>query len=228
MLALFVSAQPGLADIKTEKFVGSFEATGAAISESVSTSFIQANVIIDTNSVSRNEIIASGNANNGLVLINQNSGSVNNQANVVTLALAKFDGASVADLSAYTAHKITGNELTTIGGSRTNIIVDSFNNTTGVVAVNQSAGNLNSQTNVIKIGFGSSALGSNATSMTDSALGAVVSDNKDTRVGTTTKSDSIAGSFNGFSGVATVTQSSGDGNAISNVTSIGISIAGAP
>ena len=216
----------GSAKADEDKLSLAFESTGAAISESVASSFVDANVVINVDAVSRNQIVRSGNENQGLVLINQNSGNVNNQANVVTLALARFDGSAVSDLSAYTAHRISDNVVTVFGGTRTNQIVDSFNGTNGVVAVNQSAGNLNSQVNVIKIGFGVSVIGSSAKSVSDTALGAVVSGNTDTRDGKTIKSDTITGSFKGFSGVAAVTQSSGDGNAISNVTSIGITVVG--
>lgn len=212
----------GSAQADEESITLAFESTGAAISESAASSFVDANVVINVDAVSRTEIVQSGNGSQGLVLINQNSGNVNNQANVVSLALAKFDGSSVSDLSAYTAHRITNNVVSIYGGVRSNQIIDSFNGANGVVAVNQSAGNLNSQINVIKIGFGVSIIGASAKSVSDTALGAVVSGNTDTRDGKTIKSDTITGSFNGFSGVAAVTQSSGDGNAISNVTSIGI------
>ena len=95
-----------------------------------------------------------------------------------------------------------------------NFTLEIDNNAQGYFQVNQNSGNLNAQLNVGAVSLGA-GLGDAFAILNDSSLGGVVSNNTYNTTNTTSKADAINGGFDGFRGVAQITQSSGDGNAVS-------------
>jgi hypothetical protein len=82
----------------------------------------------------------------GIVGVNQSTGNMNNQLNNVAVAVGLGDvpvALSEADLGQATA----GNQVYSLGVVKTDTIVTSVNMNHGIVGVNQSAGNMDSQMN---------------------------------------------------------------------------------
>ncbi len=184
----------------------------------------QDNTVVDFHSIRHNSVTASFNHNAGLVLFNQDSGNNNNQANIQSFVLGNLADVSVVDLATLGAHLSTNNTTITVGGTRSNTISGSFRHTSGVVTVNQTSGNLNAQVNLFQFGLGI-AKGPGAIALDDTTLAAVTSKNTGSDDKTTSKRDAITGnSFDKFTGVAQVTQSSGDQNAILNATTVSVTV----
>lgn len=160
-------------------------------------------------------ISGSGIETKGILTVNQASGDVNNQANVYALALV--DGESVfLRMSIARSVRLTGNTLITGGGLQENRIESSFGDSVGILGVNQSAGNLNQQANMMVLGGGLSKSPKLA-AVGDSDLEAVSAYNTLIPFGPeTVHSDVITGSFDGFQGIAQVSQTSGDLNIVGN------------
>jgi hypothetical protein len=103
--------------------------------------------------------------NTGITNVNQSSGNMNNQVNMVSLAVGLVGtvtddtGAEVprggplvalaeADLGQYSANN-TVNEINTVKGD---LMVNSVKANSGITQVNQTTGNFNNQANVVAIG----------------------------------------------------------------------------
>jgi hypothetical protein len=162
----------------------------------------------------------SGNNDQGIVGVNQEAGLLNNQANVRAIAVA-LNGQQVQILNLDVVQVSKDNTVTIPGSNHEDHITDSFTGTSGVVGINQSAGSLNQEANVLVVGIGAT-LGSNVTVMGDSTLSSESSNNTVTTNGTGTRTDTISNSFANFNGIAQVTQSSGDLNMISNRIAISV------
>lgn len=89
------------------------------------------------------------NGNTGVINVNQNSGNMNNQSNAVAAAvgLGAVFALSEADLGQETSHNHV-DELSTVKHAT---ITGSINGNSGIVNVNQSAGNMNNQGNVVSV-----------------------------------------------------------------------------
>ncbi|TKB95666.1 MAG: hypothetical protein E8D41_00475 [Nitrospira sp.] len=157
--------------------------------------------------------------NRGIIGANQNSGNLNNQANVHVIAHNSV-GPTIQLEHAAIEQRLEENTIVTSGTAREDRIQDSFGGTVGIVGINQSAGNLNNQANVIVITLG---MGSEFVPLEDSSLGAVNSGNKLIPGPPGPKSDVILDSFAGFRGLAQVSQSAGDLNSVSNKMNISFS-----
>jgi hypothetical protein len=119
---------------------------------------------VDTvNLIFRNaDITDSFNDNTGVVGFNQSPGNMNNQVNLVSLAIAITDtgvALSEADLGQFNIRN-TVQESDSLGASDPNIGINksavmagSLNGNTGIVGVNQSAGNMANQANVASLAF---------------------------------------------------------------------------
>lgn len=193
--------------------------TGGAESSALVTQSLIGNTVTVPNYDTSVGFEGSGNNDQGIVDVNQESGLLNNQANVRAIALV-LNGQQFQTLDLDVQQVRKDNNLTVTGGNRETHITDSFIGTTGIVGINQSAGNLNQEANVLAVSIGAT-LGSNVTAMGDATLGSVSSNNTLTSSGTGTHTDTISNSFTNFTGIAQVTQSSGDLNMIGN--RIGIS-----
>jgi hypothetical protein len=93
-------------------------------------------------------ISGSINSNTGVVQFNQNSGNVNNQHNIIAMAV----GPAAVALNEVALGQVNANLRAEDNNSpRLASIVESINSNTGVVQVNQNVGTLNNQTNIISI-----------------------------------------------------------------------------
>jgi hypothetical protein len=122
---------------------------------------------VDTvNLIFRNaDITDSFNDNTGVVGFNQSPGNMNNQVNLVSLAIALTDSGvalSEADLGQWNQFNIVeesdsvgfaGDGRDIIGIQKSATITGSLNGNTGIAGVNQSAGNMANQANVVSMAF---------------------------------------------------------------------------
>jgi hypothetical protein len=155
--------------------------------------------------------------NRGIVGANQNTGNLNNQANVQVIAHVS-DGPTIRLGDATVEQRLVDNTIVTSGAARQDRLENSFGGTVGIVGINQSAGNLNNQANVVVLTLGE---GAGVVALEDSTLGKVNTGNNKLISGPAgPKSDVIVGSFAGFRGLAQVSQSAGDLNSISNTMNV--------
>lgn len=154
--------------------------------------------------------------NRGIIGANQNTGNLNNQANVQVIAHVA-GGPTIRLGEATVEQRLVDNTIVTSGVAREDRIENSFGGTVGIVGINQSAGNLNNQANVVVLTLGK---GSGFVALEDSSLGKVNSGNKLIQGSPGPKADVITGSFAGFRGLAQVSQSAGDLNQISNTMNV--------
>jgi hypothetical protein len=183
------------------------------------------------------------NENTGVFGFNQDVGNMTNQGNVVSVAgIARLD--AVADSQAHADQKNQGNtsieferlrdtngDLIVITPSvtpsnfQTNkhaLILNSINDNTGVINVNQNAGNMNNQSNGVSAAIGIGAL----VALSDADLGQLNSGNYVHEV-ETVKVGTIQGSVNNNVGVVNVNQSTGNMNNQGNVVSLSAITSGA-
>lgn len=97
----------------------------------------------------RADIIDSVNNNAGIIQVNQNAGNMNNQSN--NLAMAVGFGSILALSEAALGQFNTGNQVIEVQTVKFDLIDGSINGNTGVVAVNQSVGNMNNQASALSI-----------------------------------------------------------------------------
>jgi len=159
----------------------------------------------------------------GISQMNQDAGVATNQANLVLITLGQGTGDWFQSISINTRQDVTGNTLVVEGGSRSNTIQNSFANAGGLVQINQNSGALNQQLNVAVVNIGS-FVGTGAVGLSDGSLSGYAANNQLTYNNAGPRSDIIDGSFSGFRGVAQISQSSGDGNAVTNATVIGVTV----
>lgn len=119
----------------------------------------EGNLVDTVNLLFRDAVIeASINGNQGIVNVNQSPGSMNNQANLVSLAVSFADGGvalSEADLGQVNSwNDVHESDATPVSGQNPLIginknadITGSINNNTGIIGVNQAAGNMANQAN---------------------------------------------------------------------------------
>jgi hypothetical protein len=163
----------------------------------------------------------------GILSVNQASGNINNQANVRVLAIADGEGL-VYDLSLATSARSIKNTVVVYGGEREDRISNSFGGAIGIVGVNQSAGNLNQQVNVLVLGIGV-ALGPEAITLGDATLGDISADNSLKSDGAGgSRADVITDALAGFRGIAQMSQSSGDLNAMGNRIGLSFTVVNGP
>jgi hypothetical protein len=184
---------------------------------------ILVNNVVNEQDVTHTSLVqGSFNDSAGIIGINQSTGSSNNQANVRAFAVAPGLGA-LQDAQADVTMEMHDNSITTSGGSLTAGIDHSFNNTAGVVAVNQVAGSLNEQANVLALSMGQSA-GQDSIILDDATLALVGTPDQNTANEDPNRPQhsSMTDSFNGFTGIAQVNQVAGDLNRVNNVMAVSI------
>ena len=162
---------------------------------------------------------SSFNGVDGVISINQAPGSMNNQGNSVSISFAK-DGADTLLRSASSFNQSSSENTLTAEGSTmsNNIKANAFNSLSGVIGINQSAGNLNSQNNIACISTG----GNPVVSLSPADLGMISGHNTVFETGVS-KIDTISSfAFEGVSGVISINQSSGNMNNQVNVVTISV------
>jgi hypothetical protein len=142
----------------------------------------------------------------GIVSINQSPGNNNNQGNLVSFAYVQANGdlALIASGGAEVLNR--DNVCDAADLTRTNVVEDNaFSDFSGMLQLNQSAGNLNNQNNILCIASGTNGV----VSLSDAALGQQVARNVVREVNVI-KHDVIANNaFCNVSGVISINQSSG-------------------
>jgi hypothetical protein len=199
---------------------GDFHPDGAAEAEALANVRNEDNTVDDnvggtsTNfGIERNALIkGSVNDNTGIVGVNQDVGNMVNQANIV--AVAATDTRSAFTDAQAAVDQINQNNFSRQeerfdrnDPDRTSVILGSVNNNSGIIGVNQNAGNMNNQTNAVALAVG---IGSQV-ALAESVLGQVNTGNRVFEV-ETFKEDRIAGSVNANTGIVGVNQSSGNMN----------------
>jgi hypothetical protein len=215
---VLMSANP--VEVDAENLAG-----GSAVSAgTIVTATISGNSVEESGASHRVSIESSFRGNTGIMSANQAAGTLNQQANVQVIAIGPGGETSLVTASSSGAADVIGNTIVTKDGERQTLIMNSFGGSTGLTAINQSAGHLNQQSNVATIAVGV-GLGEEALALGDSDLDALSSDNTADISGEHKRSDVIRGSFGGYTGVAQVTQSSGDGNIVRNNLTISVQVA---
>jgi len=174
-------------------------------------------------------IAGSFNGFTGIAQANQAAGSLNNQGNIVAVA-ATSAGAVTDSLTKETrdpkglSHTEvaveqvnTDNCLTSILVTHRDTISGSFNGFTGIGQVNQAAGFMNNQNNVVAIS--ANLDGPGLVALNDTFLTQQNAGNTATLVAVNYNA-TIEGSFNGFTGIGQVNQSPGSMNNQANIVSI--------
>jgi hypothetical protein len=215
---VLMSANP--AEAATENLSGG----SAASAGTTVTATISGNSVEESGASHRVRIESSFHGNTGIMSANQAAGTLNQQANVQVIAIGPGGETSLVAASSSGAADVIGNTIITKDGDRQTLIMNSFGGSTGLTAINQSAGHLNQQSNVATIAVGI-GLSGEALALGDSDLGSLSSDNTVDISGEHERSDVITGSFGGYMGVAQVTQSSGDGNIVRNNLTISVQVA---
>jgi len=181
----------------------------------------------------RDQIFNSGNENAGVLTINQAAGNMNNQGSAISIAVdvptppSETPGTETgfAEAQASVEQENLANLVESINILFREATIDgSLNDNTGVVHVNQSAGNMNNQANALSIAISFDA----GVALAESDLGQFNTANTvhETNVGTLEggepKLATITGSVNGNSGVVGVNQSAGNMANQANVVSFAV------
>jgi hypothetical protein len=180
------------------------------------------NYVAETSTVHESSLMASFQGFKGLGATNQAAGNLNNQGTYIGFAATGNNNALMTtDVTLATKHEnnslIAGNASyqATIGGQ-------AFKGATGIVAVNQVAGNMNSQLKAITV-----SLGNAAAVLNNSQLSQVNTNNNIQVQGPMTAKVSLDdGTFQDFKGVASVTQVAGNLNQVT--TSLRINVNSIP
>lgn len=202
------------------------ENAGAVLSSNALTEqVLSGNQVVDSVSERRARITGSFNDNTGLIGVNQSAGPLNNQANVVAVAFAGADVGALRLNDADVVQRLENNTLTT-SIDRLSVNVDnSFNNIVGILGLNQVAGSLNNQANVVALTFGGDA-GPAAQILSEAVLAQVGDENDNQLVENKPTENEIrtSNSFNNFTGVAQVSQTAGNFNQVANVLGISVNV----
>ncbi len=197
---------------------------GAAEADMIVTQTMVGNTVIGNNVSETVEMHGSFGATTGIMQINQDAGTLANQANVLALAIGGDAAGTFVDAFAAYAVIYAGNTVNIDGGSYKNSIDGSFNGSSGIAQVNQNTGALNNQVNGVAIGIGPSGSGG-MVALSDAVLSVYAADNEiDVDIEDEMETEnSLTNSFNGFSGIAQVNQISG-GVAVTAAQAININI----
>lgn len=173
--------------------------------EALGASVLMGNVLYEENVRSESIIRDSFNNNTGMMNVNQSSGSLNNQSIVRSIAIITNPDA-LNDVQAADAQVMSSNTVVSINSTTMDIIENSFNNDSGITAINQSSGNLNIQTDIIAM-----AIGGGLVAITDPEMDQVNASNilEEDNVN---RAEVISNSFNNYRGIVQIAQSAGNMN----------------
>ena len=167
------------------------------------------------------------NGNQGIVGVNQDVGNMANQANIVAFAtdVTSPTGSTFANSQADISQSNHDNFVWHVEGPFVGVppvdisatIDGSINDNTGVVGVNQNAGNMNNQTNSLALAVGPDAV----YALAEANLGQENAHNIVMELNTG-KADTITGSVNGNTGIVQVNQSVGNMNNQASAFSISV------
>jgi hypothetical protein len=159
--------------------------------------------------------------NSGIVQVNQNVGHINNQGNIVAIAVdVDEDGGTNGTKTSFTESQVVleqanlDSETLTDDSSINAYISGSINSNTGVVQFNQNSGNVNNQHNIIAMAVGPAAVALNEVALGQVNANLRAEDNNSPRLA------SIVESINSNTGVVQVNQNVGTLNNQTNIISI--------
>ena len=87
--------------------------------------------------------------NSGITMVNQAAGNVNNQANAISIAVSSSAGVALSD--AALGQFVTQTNVSEIDVSKRALTLNSIVGNSGITQVNQSAGVLGNQSNVVSL-----------------------------------------------------------------------------
>lgn len=154
-----------------------------------------------------------GNAASGIIQINQIAGLGGRQANLVAIAAAP-GGAALAEVISDGDRPDAADPFAAAAGPVA--LTNSFNAASGLVQVNQASGSGNAQANLLAAAFGGFA---DAQVVSDAGLGQATGSPAESPPPEGEGRITLGNSFEGFSGVAQVSQVSGHGNQTTNTIS---------
>ena len=223
---LGVLVSPGSASLEgaaaiAETYGGGYAADAVVVQGNTYNFVDQAGV----SNVSR--IDGSFNGTSGIAQVNQTTGSLDNQANVVAIAVGGTAEAGFGEASTTAGVVYKGNTVKVKDAVLGSHISNSFNNMAGIAQVNQSSGGLNNQHNVVAIGIGVDGA-ADFSALSDSALATETGGNEITVEGDFQAENSITNSFVGFSGIAQVNQVAGYGNTAAQTLSVTVNTINVP
>jgi hypothetical protein len=165
--------------------------------------------------------------NVGIVGVNQDSGNMNNQANAIAVAVVDVTGVGAFANPQAAAEQINTFNFVwevdpTIVLRKADYLINSVNNNTGIVGVNQSVGNMNNQGNAVAVAAGlvlTGDVGGVVIALAEADLGQVNAENIVLEQASQ-KLDWIQGSINNNHGITSVNQSAGNMNNQGNVVAI--------
>jgi hypothetical protein len=151
----------------------------------------------------------------GIGQVNQAAGSMNNQGNVVSAAVTNKEAAwANAEVIDYQLNDhLVFDPSDGKGDPFTDRIENSFNKFTGVGQANQAAGFANNQNNIVAIAFSTNGA---LVAESDVNLDQINVNNAVTDINVV-RTNTVTNSFNGFTGIGQVNQSSGNFNNQSNI-----------
>lgn len=124
--------------------------SGFADSIAAGTQIMTRNIVDTINIPFRDaNITRSINNNTGITAVNQAAGNINNQATAISIAFAGGNGVALSE--ALLGQVNTGNSVIESNVVKSTSITASINGNTGIVGVNQAAGNMANQSNVVSI-----------------------------------------------------------------------------
>jgi hypothetical protein len=179
--------------------------------------FNSVNYLLSWTGLYTDDITNSFNGFIGIGQANQAAGYMNNQGNIVAAAVVTNVLETAAMLESAVEQTNYLNLLTTDFDISLATITDSFNDFTGIGQANQSPGHMNNQNNVVAISAGIGIVGvvaSNETYLSQSNTLGVVDANFALNTNT------VSGSFSGFTGIGQVNQSAGSLNNQANVVTV--------
>ena len=185
-------------------------------------SYITGNYMEETSALHESSLMSSFQGFKGLGATNQAAGNLNNQGTYIGFAMSGSNNALMtADVTLAT--RLENNTLVTRSAVyRATIGRQAFRGATGIVAVNQVAGNMNSQLKAITVNMGNAAAVLNS-----SQLSQINTNNNIERQGPMRAKVSLdEGAFQDFRGVASVTQVAGNLNQVT--TSLRINVNSLP
>jgi hypothetical protein len=184
-------------------------------------SVIRDNVLTVIDGVNSTNLTNSLMGNQGIVQVNQDSGIGANQANIVAISVAAGAGTTPIGVAILSDAHYSNNTIYASNVTRSSVIENILDGSTGIAQINQNSGNLNRNLNAlgIAIGWGTG----DAVVITEGNLAAATSGATFTYEGTFKSSSSIDGVRN-FSGIGQIAQTAGDGNVAVNSMAIGVTV----
>jgi hypothetical protein len=216
-----VSGPAGIEGVQA--IVGLSVATGAVVIEQS----LMNNQLMQRNGSQDVMLVGSFNQAEGIISVNQSAGNLDAQANVRLVIIGEdLSGSPLITVARSAVSEANG--VNGVAEGQTSI-QDSFNNTAGLVGINQSSGSLNQQINIALLSLGALVgpeaitLGETTLKNVDAHLENYVDDDH-----RTPQANSLINSFQGFQGIAQIQQAAGDGNSTANVLGLSVSIMDLP